>query len=502
MQSEIWEAVEAIRASRKVLAISHIDADGISALSIVVKMLEREGKEVIWKNIHQLNSETIVDVGALIKENKPDLLVFSDLGTGQMQLIQKHVVSGGKVQQIIVLDHHLPHEDADEGSNAEGVIEINPNQHGLDGGYDVSGAGVAFLVAYALSEENVDLAELAIVGATGDLQDYYGKGFQGVNEEIVKLGQSSGHIKVSKDLTFFGINTRPLPYLLEYATEPYLPGITGNEDACYHFFAELKIPLKNADDRWRIWTALETKEKQAVIQKLFSHIDGVYGDPKIATGIIGDVITLVRRPSETEMRSAKEFSTLLNACGRNKRPDVGVLICLGDDDAYHQGTALLRQHRANLASALRRLEDDGYTEMEGMYLVKDPMTPDTIIGIVIGMAQGSRIVPIDKPIIGVSTNTTNESPLVKISGRAKQSLVNKGINLKESFVRVGEELSNIAGQDIVEAGGHPMAAGAFVHAGFLEDYLDLVSLDLILPRIPSRKKALLKQITEKRQKGG
>ncbi|MHA2042301.1 MAG: DHH family phosphoesterase, partial [Candidatus Thorarchaeota archaeon] len=213
-------------------------------------------------------------------------------------------------------------------------------------------------------------------------------------------------------------------------------------------------------------------------------------------------ITLVRRPSETEMRSAKEFSTLLNACGRNKRPDVGVLICLGDDDAYHEGTTLLRQHRSNLASALRRLEDDGYTEMEGMYLVKDPMTPDTIIGIVIGMAQGSRIVPIDKPIIGVSTNTTNESPLVKISGRAKQSLVNKGINLKESFVRVGEELNNIAGQDIVEAGGHPMAAGAFVHADFLEDYLDLVSLDLILPRIPSKKEGLLKQMTEKRQKGG
>ncbi|MHA2042354.1 MAG: hypothetical protein ACW975_10870, partial [Candidatus Thorarchaeota archaeon] len=111
MQSEISEAVEVIRASRKVLAISHIDADGISALSIVVKMLEREGKEVVWKNIHQLNSETILDVGELIKENNPDLLVFSDLGTGQMELIQKHVVSRGKVQQIIVLDHHLPHED-------------------------------------------------------------------------------------------------------------------------------------------------------------------------------------------------------------------------------------------------------------------------------------------------------------------------------------------------------------------------------------------------------
>jgi len=502
MQAKISEAVMAIRASSKVLAISHIDADGISALSIVIKMLEREDKDVRWRNIHQLNSETIIEVEELIAKNQPDSLVFSDLGTGQMDLITTHILAKGRVERIIVLDHHLPHEEQEESRSNDVIIEINPNQHGLDGGYDVSGAGVAFFVAYALSEENVDLAELAIVGATGDLQDYYGKGFQGANREIANLGQASGQIKLSKDLTFFGINTRPLPYLLQYATEPYLPGITGNEDACYQFFAELNIPLKDSDDKWRIWTGLTNEEKQAVITKLFFHIDEAYGDPEITKGILGDVITLVSRPIETEMRSAKEFSTLLNACGRNRRPEVGVMICLGDEDAYHEGTALLQQHRANLAAALRRLEDGGYTEMDGMYVVRDPLTSDTIIGIVIGMAQGSRIVPIDKPIIGVSTNFKEDSALVKISGRARQSLVDKGINLKESFLRVGEEISRVAGQEVVEAGGHPMAAGAFVHCDFLDDYLNLVSIDLVLSPLLSKKESLLKKITEKRQKGG
>ncbi|MHA2141812.1 MAG: DHH family phosphoesterase [Candidatus Thorarchaeota archaeon] len=502
MQNRITDAADAIRASKKILAISHVDADGISALAIVVRMLERENKETVWRNIHQLNSETIVDVEELIEENNPDLLIFSDMGTGQMELILNQVVSKGTVKRIIVLDHHLPQEAAHEGRDDDSIIEINPNQHDLDGGYDVSGAGIAFLVAYALSKENVDLSELAIVGATGDLQDYYGKGFQGANQEIVHLGKEAGYIEVDRDLTFFGINTRPLPYLLEYATEPYLPGITGNEPACFSVFEQLRIPVKDPDDNWRIWTGLPSKEKQAVIQYLFDYIIEVYGDPRIAEGIVGDVITLIGRPKETEMRSAKEFSTLLNACGRNRRSDVGVQICLGDEDAYHEGTALLQQHRANLASALRRLEDDGYTEMDGMYLVKDPLTSDTIIGIVIGMAQGSRIVPINKPIIGVSTNTTNDSPLVKISGRARQSLVNKGINLKETFVRVGAEISKIVEQEVVEAGGHPMAAGAFVHNEFLDEYLDLVSIDLALSRIISRKDDMLRKIAEKRMKGG
>ncbi len=481
MQDRIVEAVEAIRKAKTALAISHIDADGISALSIIVTFLERVGADVVWRNIHQLNSETIQDVLSLTREHRPDLVIFSDLGTGQMDFIQETVALEDYVTCIIVLDHHIPSEDR-SGPISEDpdtkIVEVNPCQHGLDGGYDVSGAGVSFLVALNLSKENVDLSELAVVGATGDLQDRYGKGFTSVNSEIVKLAERAGLVSVERDLTFFGINTRPLPYLLEYATEPYLLGITGDRESCFRFFEELRIPIRNSEDRWRTWTDLEDEEKQAVIQRLFSHILETYEDPSVATGIVGDVIYLVKRPERTEMRTAKEFSTLLNACGRNRRPEIGVRVCLGDEEAYQQGRTLLHQHRTNLASALRRLETDGYFEEDGMYVVRDPETPDTIIGIVIGMAQGSRIVPEDKPVIGVSTNTTGEGPLVKISGRARKILVDRGVNLRDAFVSVGESMNEAHKSQVVEAGGHPMAAGAFVHTDHLEQFLNLVSTQL------------------------
>ncbi|MFX1602639.1 MAG: DHH family phosphoesterase [Promethearchaeota archaeon] len=481
MLQRISRAVEAILQSRKALAISHIDADGISALSIVVSMLKRLDVDVAWKNIHQLNSETIQEVHTLVKENRPDLLILSDLGTGQMELVESTVALEEYLKWIIVLDHHLPSEERAGPAPLESsskVIEINPCQHGLDGGYDISGAGIAFLVAYGLSIDNADLSELAVVGATGDLQDYYGKGFRNVNRAIVRIGEDAGLIKVERDLTFFGINTRPLPYLLEYATEPYLPGITGNTESCFSFFEEVEIPLRDMNDHWRMWTDLENEEKQRVIHGLFNHILETYDNPRVAEGIVGDVVSLLRRPPRTEMRTAKEFSTLLNACGRNRRPDVGVKICLGDEEAFQQGRTLLREHRANLASALRRLETDGYLEEEGMYVVKDPETPDTIIGVVIGMAQGSRIVPTDRPIIGVSTNTSSEGPLVKISGRARSSLVDRGVNLRDAFVSVGEAMNDEQGEQVVEAGGHPMAAGAFVHTNYLDEFLNRVSVSL------------------------
>ena len=477
MRELFQRAAKAIEESSRILAVSHIDTDGITSLAIVISMLQRAEKTLHWQNIHQLNSDTILEVKQLVKEHKPDLVIFSDLGTGQMHLIEEHIAPEN-VEKIIVLDHHLPSDTRKqllENSEQNKIIEINPCQHNLSGSYDISAAGVCFLQAYALSKDNVGLSELAIVGASGDLQDYYGKGFTGLNKEIVSLGVSVGCIQVDKDLTFFGINTRPLLFLLEYATDPYLPGITGAREAVHSFYQNLKIPLKTSDDQWRIWVDLSSEEKQRVVQGLIDVILETYENPRVATGIIGEVITLKNRPARTELRSSKEFSTLLNACGRNRRAEVGVRICLGDQEALLEGHTLLKQHRMNLATALRRLESEGYEEKPGMYVVNDPQTQDTIVGIVIGMAQGSRIVPGDKPVIGVSTNTTDEGPRVKVSGRCRRSLVKKGINLKETFTEAGEYLNEQHDSLIVEAGGHPMAAGAFIHQDHLDEFLNRVS---------------------------
>jgi len=113
--------------------------------------------------------------------------------------------------------------------------------------------------------------------------------------------------------------------------------------------------------------------------------------------------------------------------------------------------------------------------MDGLYLVNDPETPDTIIGIVIGMAQGSRIVPIDKPIIGVSTNTSSDSPLVKLSGRAHKFLIKRGISLKDTFVSVADLMNEKYETLVAEAGGHPMAAGAFINKDHIDEFLKLSS---------------------------
>ncbi len=470
-------AIERIERSKRPLSVSHIDTDGITSLAIIIKLLERCGMKPVWKTIPKLATETLVEVIQSVRDIRPDLLIFTDLGTGQMQMIIDQIVSMENLDSIIVIDHHLLQE-RDSDSLPQSVIEMNPCLYGMSGSRDVSSAGIAFLLAYLQSRDNIDLSELAIVGASGDLQDYYGSGFTGLNASIVRTAVENGLVRIDRDLTFFGINTRPLPFLLEYATEPYLPGLTGNREACFQFFDERGIQMKDEHDKWRTWSDLNESEKRLAVQGLIQHVLQFYDDPRVAGGIIGDVYTLIQRPPKTELRSAKEFSTLLNACGRNRKASVGVEICLGSEKAFRHGKTLLQTHRANLAQALRRIETDGYRQMSGMYVVNDPLTSDTIIGIVIGMAQGSRLIPTDRPVIGVSTNTTDGGLRVKISGRANKSLVERGVNLKETFVTSSQILNRRHGENLAEGGGHPMAAGAFVRNEYLEEFLEIISTHL------------------------
>ena len=97
---------------------------------------------------------------------------------------------------------------------------------------------------------------------------------------------------------------------------------------------------------------------------------------------------------------------------------------------------------------------------------------------------------IDKPIIGISTNTTSDSPLVKLSGRAHKYLLKRGISLKETFVSIADLMNEKYETLVAEAGGHPMAAGAFIHKDHVDEFLKLTSehLERTLKTESSKKK--------------
>ena len=476
-RKEIEQAAEIITNSKNVLLVSHIDTDGITSLAILIKALERAMIKHTWINIKQLNMQTLKQIMELINNDFFDTLIFSDMGTGQVIDIL-HSLREGIINNLVIIDHHMaPRKIAmsKEYANSLNIklIHVNPVLFGLDGSKDISSSGLAYLVAICINENNYDLADLAIVGATGDMQNHYGKGYSGINGEIIKFGEEMDILKMEKDITFYGRETRILPVLLEYATDPFLPGLTGNRTECINFLNYVGIELKDGD-KWRTWRDLEPDEKARLIEAIIEHLMATSNERNIQ--IIGDAVTLLNWPEGTELHDASEFSTLLNACGRNDKADIGVRICLRDIDAYQKGLYLLQTHRANLAAALAKLEQNGVKDWGNYYLYRDDEVKETIIGIVIGMAIGSRLIPTDKPVFGVTKSKEETKQIAKISGRLDKALLRQGINLKKALQYAEEELNAEIGRKVAESGGHPMAAGAFVELNFLDDFLAFLDL--------------------------
>ncbi|HIE33954.1 MAG TPA: DHH family phosphoesterase [Candidatus Altiarchaeales archaeon] len=431
-----------------VLVVSHHDADGITACAIIVNLFKKLGKDVDFKIIRQLDSITIDEVNGSGRT-----LIFTDMGSGQISLLRSR-----GIDKFYILDHHPPETDYEN--------QVNPHFYGYDGGIDISGAGVTYLVAKSL--DNEDMGHLAIIGAVGDMQDSDGK-LHSLNRIIMYDGVKNKQVKVKNDLRLFGRQSRPLPHMLAYSSDPFLPGLTGNLDACIQFIQSLGISLKKDDNSWKTYINLTFEERKKLTTALYIHLLDCNIPEFIIQSMIGEVYTLLNEKKGTELRDAKEFSTLLNACGRQNESEIGVHVCLGDRERYlDKARDILQRHRQMLRNGIELLSKKGIEELPNLYFFDaNNEIDENIIGVIAGMAYGAQIVPPDKPILAFAEDK-NDSKFVKVSARANWSLVRRGIHLGEAMRICSSKFGG-------EGGGHDIAAGARVPKDKKDEFLNIVN---------------------------
>ncbi|WP_336357555.1 DHH family phosphoesterase [Haloarcula sp. CGMCC 1.6347] len=463
-----------LRAADRVLLASHIDADGLTSAAIATAALSRAGipVETVFKK--QLDAAEIESIAA----REYDTVLFTDFGSGQLDVISEHVAAGDF--EAVIADHHQPsapddcHSDAvvDTDGYADFDTHLNPLLEGINGASELSGAGAAYVLARALSTDetdNRDLAALAVVGAVGDMQAVGGE-LVGANAGLVEEGIAADVLEEGTDLSLYGKQTRPLPKLLEYATEVPIPGISNDQAGATRFLEGLGLDLK-ADGDWRTWADLSADERQTVASGLVQRAveRGVPAD-KIET-LVGTTYTLTAEPRGTELRDASEFSTLLNATARYERADVGLAVCLGERDApLERARTLLSNHRRNLSEGLTLVKERGVTQAGTVqWFDAGDAIRETIVGIVAGMALGTDGVDSDKPIIAFASTDEDET---KVSSRATGPLVGRGVDLSV----VMRDAAQAVGGD---GGGHDIAAGATIPTGkesaFIEAADEIIS---------------------------
>jgi len=459
MKGKLKEAAEVLKGhlegGKPIRIIGHDDADGLSAASILHATVERSGCPAQTRCTKQLDGEMIK---ALSKE-KLELVLFTDLGSGQLDSMKRHLLKSCKV---IVLDHHQPKE-----IEHENLSHVNPHEHGIDGTVEISGAGVAYLFSRAVSSKNVDLSHLAIIGALGDMQDPEGE-LRGPNKEILKDAERAGVLKVEKDLRLFGRQTRALHKAIEYTNEPFIPGLSGNESACVQFLSDIDIPVKE-NGKARTLADLKEEERRklntALILKMIEH--GVAS--KTAEKIVGEVYTLPHEEEKTSLRDAKEYATLLNACGRHEKYGIGIGICLGDRERmYKNALDLLKKHKEYISSCYMWVYNnlDRVEDRDSIYFIHAHSEVDeNVIGTLASMVLNSRMLNPLKPVVAMGDSKERG---IKVSSRGTREMVESGLNLGDAMRLAAEGIGG-------EGGGHDIAAGAQIEPGKEDEFLKLVA---------------------------
>lgn len=459
-------AAAALRGAERILIASHIDADGICAAAIATTSLLRAGKRPTSEFFKKLDNDALES----LRELRADVVWFTDLGSGSCSKIEG--------MKAVITDHHAPDPGSKVNQRNDGQstlsdfsapVHVNPQLFGISGATELSGAGSTFLAALALDWKNLDLAHMAVLGAIGDLQDQKSRRLEGLNRVISEAAQSAGKVEVWEDIRYFGRETRPIHKMLEFSSDPYLPRISGNEEGALSFLLELGIELKEGDS-WRTWAELTDTERRTITAALREHLASLRRRQETIDRLVGEVYVFTEEARGLPMRDAKEFSTLLNACGRHGKASVGLAICLGDRrEALTEGMALLRDHRSAISKALSWAKGSGIIRMRNIqFFDAGDEIEDTIVGTVAGMLLGSEGSDRSAPMVAFAESTEySDSPKTKASARGTQELISKGMDLSYAMRTAAERVGGVGG-------GHNIAAGATIPTERRDEFLEIL----------------------------
>jgi RecJ-like exonuclease len=442
---ECGRAAEKIRSwineGRFISVFTHNDADALSSAGIIAGALRREDARYRVRSLNriddfiQLHQEGYVDA---------DSVIFTDIGSGYLNELSQ--LLAGK--SVVILDHHEPsHTDLPET-----WVHVNPHNYGFDGAREISASGVSYFTAKALNQANVEYSAIAVVGALGDLQDKDSRRtLHGLNSRIVDEAINAGLLEAKDDIILYGRTFRPLHVALSSTTSPYIPGLSGREDACYSFLTSLGISLKDGD-QWRTLSDLSEEEKKNLYNGLIQYVVS-RGLPSSMVGeLVGTSYDLVREELWTYLRDGREFATLLNACGKTGNAWLGILVAMGArSDVLEEAQGVLEEYRASLAKAMDYVSRPGVMEeLNNIVVLKGgDVIDERQVSSIASIISSSGLLPTSKPLIAFA----QAGNMVKISARATKQLVEKGLNL-------GALLSRLSAEYGGKGGGHNIAAGA------------------------------------------
>ena len=446
------DVLKTARSGKRILVVTHIDADGLCSGSAAFAALMRKGANVALRAIPDLDFQSIAELEAA----RFDYYLLTDLAS---TLTAELDAAFG--DRYLVIDHHQIAE-----ADARKASVVNAWAYGYDGGREACSSAMAFFFAFALDSANEDLSPLAVVGALADRQDAGdGRSLIGLNRSAADVAQSRGLLRVAKDLMFTGRETRPVHEAVALTSTPFLKGLTGSKDAALAALHQSGLALKDGG-AWRTISSLTPEEKMKLTEVIATTMGPVEGATDAIASLVGETYTLEFEDPFTPLRDAREFGTLLNACGRMGATGTGISICVGDRaEALRAAMKTLSEYRIGINRALEGLAlEPSRVEQHGslVFVRGEGIVDEKLLGPVISILTSSPEFK-DKVVVGRAASRGDD---LKISSRVGDEYAGS-VNLGAIMREAAESVEGVGG-------GHSMAAGAKIPSSRAESFSQAV----------------------------
>ncbi len=417
--------------NKKIHLISHFDTDGITSAAILSKTLEKLELQFSLKILKQLSVEEI----SLLPKDK--IILISDLGSGSLEYLSK------LDNEIFIIDHHEL-----TGEPSSNIHIINP--HLINPYLDLCGAEICYLFSKEISQENKNLAYLAMIGAVGDTME---KEINKIRNEII----NDAEVRIKKGLLLYP-STRPIDRTLEFSARPYLPGVTGDSKGTFELLKEAGI--EKVDKAYKSLIDLDEDEMKRLVTAVTLRLSA-----KESSEFIGNLY-LIKFFNKIE--DARELSAIINACSRMDKPQIALMLCLGNAQARKKAERIYFNYRQHIISGLRYIDKNSKIEGREYVIInaKDQIK-DTIIGTLASIISFSHVYQEGTIIITMAYNCDK----IKVSARLCGKNPKSTRNLKELMDSISELLGG-------ESGGHKDAAGCLIDKKDEDKFIELVKKKL------------------------